>query len=502
LPDTFTEDAARRVLLLRAFEAGAAEDAPLWTSDDRDWATRLAGSEGATSAPAWLAARAAHALNRLLPRVPEAARALARRDWPGLWLLLVLLGGALLGVAVDAIGGSQRINLLAPPVWAVIGWNGLVYAGLLLAPLSGRAGHGPRRWWAALLRHKDAAAPATTKDARPAAARVAALRCFHRDWAQVAAPLGAARITLLLHLAAAALACGLIAGLYARGLVLDYRAGWQSTFLEAPQVHAVLSTALAPAAAATGLAVPDATAVAALSVGPGQVATGPAAVWIHLYAATLALAVVLPRMLLALLAALRARHLAQRLVLPLHEPYFQRLLLARGLVLGAAAGLAPVVAVLPHATPARAAAALGLRSLLARVLGDAVQLQVAAPVAYGAEEVAALPAAPPGLALRLLLVDLGATPEAEVHGRLLQALAAQPAQAPLLLLADESAFARRFGELPERLAQRRHAWQQLAQAQAVAWLSVNLEQPDLPAAAAALQQALQRGPVDAAEAGR
>ena len=35
-------------------------------------------------------------------------------------------------LAVDAVGGSQRINLLAPPVWAVIAWNGVVYLSLLL----------------------------------------------------------------------------------------------------------------------------------------------------------------------------------------------------------------------------------------------------------------------------------------------------------------------------------------------------------------------------------
>ena len=60
------------------------------------------------------------------------------------------------------------------------------------------------------------------------------------------------RIAALLHVAAAAVAIGLLGSMYLRGLVLDYRAGWQSTFLQADTVQRVLSTLLAPATALTG----------------------------------------------------------------------------------------------------------------------------------------------------------------------------------------------------------------------------------------------------------
>ena len=43
-----------------------------------------------------------------------------------------------------------------------------------------------------------------------------------------------------MHLAAAVVAIGLVAGLYVRGTVLRYEAGWESTFLDASQVHALL----------------------------------------------------------------------------------------------------------------------------------------------------------------------------------------------------------------------------------------------------------------------
>ncbi len=57
--------------------------------------------------------------------------------------------------------------------------------------------------------------------------------------------------------------------------------------------------------------------------------------------------------------------------------------------------------------------------------------------------------------LRLALVDLGATPEDDTHGRFLHALRAAAPGVPLVLLADASAFDRRFAGLPARGAERR-----------------------------------------------
>jgi len=44
--------------------------------------------------------------------------------------------------------------------------------------------------------------------------------------------------------------------------------------------------------------------------------------------------------------------------------------------------------------------------------------------------------------------------------------------------------------MPERLQQRRAAWQAWAQQAQVGWLSVNLAQPDKPAAESALRAAM------------
>ena len=298
-----TEDEARRVVLLQAHESPAAArgaGVSAWSAEDRAWATRQAvAAVGTQAAPeAFVLARTAVALQRLLPRVPAAQRWLQRRAWHPAWVVLALVLGLAAGLAIDQLGPPQRVNLLAPAVWAVVAWNALVYLALLLP------GHaaGLRGWLARAL--------------RGGSGEVASL------WARHSAPLALHRVALVLHVAAAALALGLVAGLYLRGLVLDYRAAWQSTFAEAPTVQRVLDTLLAPASLLTGITVPD---VAPLRLGPTGDAQASAAPWIHLLATTLALWVVVPRLLLAALAGVRARRGAARFALPLDTPYFEGL---------------------------------------------------------------------------------------------------------------------------------------------------------------------------------
>jgi hypothetical protein len=386
------------VLLLNALETGSADN-PLWTTEDARWATRVARETVPADAGAvrFLDERAQHALQRLQPRDADLRRMVARRGWRWWWLPAALLLGAALGVSIDIFGGGQRINLLAPTVWAVVAWNLLVYLSLLLPR--------PRRlpgWLARRLAGRGAGGSARLQ--------------FQQTWAAHAAPLLLARAALLLHAVAAAVALGLIAGLYLRGLVLDYRAGWQSTFLDADQLRLFLSTALGPAVAVTGIALPDAAGLQTLRVGPDGAATASAAPWIHLFAATLALFVVLPRGLLMLWAAVRSAWLARRLRLPVHEPYYQRLLFEHR-------GQAARVQLLTHGAAPTPHAQACVRALLEQaLLGQGLHMSSVAPVPYGSEESAASSAVEPGTTLRVLLLELSATPEEDSHGALVGAL--------------------------------------------------------------------------------
>lgn len=439
------EQAAGQVLLLRAFETrGHAR----WSDADRAWATRsaLQAVGGDAPAEAFLAARAQAGLSRLGAQAP------ALPSWHGGWAWGAAALGLGFGLVVDHIGSAQRINLLAPPVWAVIAWNLVVYL-LLLLPLRQPG----------VLRRALAAWASRSRAAQSGeGSRAAVAQAFATDWAVVSAPLQSARIALALHLGAAALALGLLGGMYLRGLVLDYRVVWESTFLDAGQVRSVLSLLLAPALALSGRALPD---IDAPSAAP----------WIHLYALQLTALVVLPRLALALWAGLRARRLQAHLPLPLAEPYFQHLLRQQH------GGQTPL-RVWPHAHTPDAAAQAALRALCARVFGDAAALQLAPTVAYGSEEA---PGDLPGEGTRrIALFDLGATPEPESQGRLLQALGAP------LMLVDESAFVQRFGAESPRRRERRQAWSALAQSAGSAVVFVELRADALPAAEAALQAAL------------
>ena len=477
---------ARRAMLVQAFEA-AEPEGPLWTAQDRDWASR-----SAAEAPPerYIEARARAAMQRLAPRLGDFGRRLDRPIWRARWTLLALSAGAALGLATNAIGPGQRVNLLAPPVWVLVAWNLVVYALLLaqalasLRPGSARA-PGPLRRMALKLVDFRLVQPAGNGAPDGRRAGPSALQAFAADWTRLSLPLTAARVALLLHLAAAALALGEIGGLYLRGLVLDYRAGWESTFLGAGTVQSLLSTLLAPAAALSGIAVPDVAGIEALRTVQGaETPAQPgasAAPWMHLYALTLSLFVVLPRGLLAVASGGRALWLSRRFPLPLDLPYFQRLLRQR------TGGLASVW-VLPYAQTPDATAAVGLRALLARDYGDAVQVALAPTVAFADEEALALPPAPPpGSSALVALFDLAATPEAEHQGRFLRWLAAAPI--PVVAVVDESAFRRRFGGLPERLAERRAAWQTLAATAGVRIVPVDLAQPDPARAERAMQSA-------------
>lgn len=382
------EASARRLCLLQACETGTPEPA-LWSPEDAAWASRLADETAgpAASDGQWLAERARHAQQRLLPRRPALARVFTGRAKVAHLAAWAALGGLVFGIAADLVGHAQLIDLLAAPVWAVVAWNLIVYAWIAVqalrrlgaTPHAGQPGPMRRvaqRWLAGWTAQRGL--QGGTPEQR-----------FAARWATVAAPLAADRAAALLHLAAAALAVGLVAGLYARALVLDYRVGWQSTLLDPTQVHAMLSVLLAPASQLTGLAVPDAQAVAALRTAPGVVPAvaggyGAAAQWIHLLAATLGGAVLVPRLLLALRAASAALWRARRLPVAIDDAATLRRLQSRRRHAGSAASAG--VQVLPHGFTPAPAATLGLQRLLAACFGDGVALQIAAPTPYGEEE--------------------------------------------------------------------------------------------------------------------
>ncbi|MFN0183845.1 MAG: hypothetical protein ACKVQR_08515 [Aquabacterium sp.] len=109
---------ARRLLLVRALDS---HPGATWTVEDGHWATRQARQAAPSNTAAALAARTRLALQRLGTR-DAGLRQRADAMGPGLpaWAVGGLLVGLAAGLATDALAGGARIDLLAPPIWAVV----------------------------------------------------------------------------------------------------------------------------------------------------------------------------------------------------------------------------------------------------------------------------------------------------------------------------------------------------------------------------------------------
>ncbi|MDQ6621351.1 MAG: DUF2868 domain-containing protein [Pseudomonadota bacterium] len=474
------EAAALQVSALRAIEMTDGARA-LWSDEDRAWASRTAAEVVGADAPPdlFISRRAALALDRLQRRHASLARmvrALRWRPWVGSAVVIIAFA---LGFFLDQVGSAQRINILAPPVLVLLVWNLALYV-ILGASYVVRYGEdaapGPIR--SALVRVGGGLA----RPPRRGAMREA-MHAFFADWAQRSSPLYGARAGRILHVAAAALAVGVITGLYVRGLAFEYRASWESTFLDASTVRSMIGFAYAPGAWLSGIAIPNTEAVASIHAPANE----NAARWVHLMAASVLVIVVLPRLLLALLYGMVERHHAGRFPWPLDEPYFQRLLrLYRG-------GPAQVLVVPFSYTPAPADVA-GLEALVARAFAGSAVMTLQAPVAYGDDP--ARHASATGLSGTTIIAvfSASATPEREVHGAFLAALGAQRARAEAVFaLVDEGAWTTRWASEPARISGRRATWREMAEETGVPIVFVDLSAPDLGAVENAFEAAMAQG---------
>jgi hypothetical protein len=491
------ETQARTVLLVKAFE----EAGPEWlTKAECARASREAGAPEIRRAQEskspeaqftvdeerFLVSRAA-LLRGVLERKFSVVQTLRQVDWRSWFLPAAISVALLLGFAANALGPDKRISILAFPLLATLIWNLGIYLLLLgrtflrrvLGTGAGRPETPVARWIGGWFRWR------SPSGERPDDPLSSSARRFAASWLKWGAPLHAARARMLLHCAAAFFAIGLIGGMYLRGLAYEYLAGWESTFLNAHQVHLFLQVLLGPASALTGIAIPDADHIASLRWSAGQPGEN-AARWIHLYAATTALVVILPRMLLAAIAGLKARRLRHHLPFPAgQEVYFQRLLTP-----GRGEGTA--LSILPYSFSPEPREKETLRNLLATWLGWNSRIDFQSPVAYGAEDdyLNHVPPSQDGSSDYLaLLFNMAATPEEENHGRFISGMKELSLRGKgprhLVLILEESHYRRRMREesrLGARLAERRTSWLKLARDCGLEMLPLDLSaEPEISA---------------------
>jgi len=463
------EDELRSILLVKAIEESDRE-ATLIPAADRISASREAKRAGEGDADRMLARRAEALLAKVLVRHPfvedivRHAGGVAGVGW------IVVAAAFLAGLALSALDGTRRINVLAFPLLALVLWNLLVYVLVLASWLraSGSSKSRGRRLPAIAVQGAVARLASLIAKSKSFNAPLAeALARFLREWQEAARPLLTARAVRMLHFAAAAVGVGLIAGLYLRGIAFDYRAGWESTFLDAARARSLLAVLYGPASWLTGIAIPDAAHLEAIRW-RDAVDGESAARWIHLLAATVLLFVVSPRLVLALIATFRIARWSRRAPVPASLAPYARI------AFSGVGGLVDrgIVMVVPFAYEPAANSLARLRTLLGAEMGEHLAIDLRAPVRYGDEEAFVRNVGDQGGQLAdviVLFASLAATPEEENHGFVIEGLrdwlAKHRPQAQLVVMIDEGPYAVRVPA--DRLEERRRAWQAFVAARGV-----------------------------------
>ena len=268
------ESSARRVVLVQAIET-VHNTGTLLGPAEREQIDGELQAQHALAPPqtgedgmaALLAERASKVLALVESRDPH----IAAFQHPSRWLRWLTLGipalTLLLGLLTDRIADPHEVDLLSQPLLAIVAWNLVMYGVLLVH---------------ALLPQRDRR-PGLLDDLRRSAAGVGVHRpagrlraeiaiSFLRQWQRATARLDRWRVARVLHLAAAGWAAGVALSLIARGAVVEYHVGWESTWFDAPQVHAFLKVLLMPAVTLLGVAPLSLEEVAQLELSRNSVA--------------------------------------------------------------------------------------------------------------------------------------------------------------------------------------------------------------------------------------
>ena len=472
------EEAARQLVLVRAIET-ADRNFELLGQDDRVYASRAANElarwqasdTGADVTPEqFLQQRAKQVLTKITERTPTFSRILERRNALAPLSFLLPAVSLLAGFGLDRITDPHRVDLLSIPLLLIIGWNLLVYAAMFVWACipSTRDGWNP----GAMLRAFENRNPSLPRKLPGILAL--AIGAFAVEWATLSSKLTSARVGRAVHVSAALFALGAVLSMYFRGLSSQYAAGWESTWLSASGLHGFLSVLFAPAVAVFPVQGFSVAEIEALQHWGAPAVMG-AARWVHLYAATLSLLVVLPRLFLAGMAHWHATRLARNFPIDLEHPYFRKL----GASIGAAAGS---LRVLPYSFTLDEARDKGLAAVTAMLLGEQARVVLRPSIAYGDEPPEALRDIhldDPDVTLTAVLFTLAATPEKENHGAFLDEVRRVSARG-IAVLIDESGYLERGGNQAAgnaRMVERRALWEQFCNLHQTPATFVNLLDP-------------------------
>jgi len=370
------------------------------------------------------------------------------------WIILGWLAAGISGYTMAGFGQEAEFNLMALPLVGLLAWNLIIMLLAVVMEFRQEARSPMIEWLAQRLTPKwgeranaDGDPPTgLTVDQR--FAMLANAPAYER-WQR--------RFRAWLHIAAALLALGSAIGLYARGWSKEYRAVWESTLLSENQANSFFGSLFRPAAVVLALPLPLDQVPAMHRTGGVAKSPAPALPWLHLYAGTLLILVILPRVLLAGLTVWHAHHiLAQRMLAMGWQSYLVR-------ALRMVEGGQEIITVLIHGTDAtpthREVWSRGVRERFGKMTEpEFISVHLGDEDDFAAKWKPEHP--------RVVLVfNLATTPEAEVQRRFAldvkQRLLSSQRAAELMVLLDATSIGNRWS--PEKLASREKLWTEMLQ---------------------------------------
>ena len=404
-----------------------------------------------------------------------------RLTWLAIGLCFI---AAVVGFLTNELGPEKRINILSFPLLGIVVWSFIVYVREIILFLRNRDELFRDSWLQGLIRFVQpkikTPEPAKESDASGILSHAAML--FADRWRHLTTPATGARLKSLLHLVAFLLAASAIAGMYAKGLANEYRAIWESTFFtDGAALRPFLNAVLGPAAGMTGDSIPSAAELDAIhwkADGAENVVGENAKRWIHWYAITVGIFVLIPRLVLSFLWRWRGSRMLRKLPYWEVSPgYFENLL-------SISSGAALETCVVPYSIDMDENARRAARSCLETHLERPVEITWAPAIPFGEEDQTDVPG--DGISV-VPLFHFASTPERETHLALLQTLSGQgpdPVEKKSnrveFLLLDTTAFDRKadsFADAEKRREGREAAWERLLEGSGIEPLFFSQDRP-------------------------
>ncbi len=468
-----TENQARRILLVRSIEQ-ASNNGGIWTTHDAKAATLATNSmtREKSAFDLFLARRAELVIEKITKQNSGVVIELSKQHPLTLlgWILIVTAFAT--GLITDHLMADRWVNIIEWPIVLLICWN-LGFVTYIVAI-----------YFLSLFRHKMQSKSSWCTDIlgrwqlwgiRSFTSRKktqAWIKTFESQWCKNCISLNNKRISLVFHAASIAFSIGALASLYMRGLFKEYRAGWESTFISADTIHAIARFVLAPGAWLFNINIPDAEHIAGLqtSNGIGELAGE----WIHLYAGSILVCVILPRLVLLAITGYSKSSIQRNFPLALSSIYYTALKSVR-------AGYKAAVLTIPFRYELTAAMKSNLTMLLERSHGLSSSVTLEQSVVMGNDSddwKSALHHE--GYIAVFVIFNLAATAEEDTHGRVMQRISKESkALVPVIPIVDTSAYTDQSPDRCDdrnklRFSQRCDQWRQILDAVGCTPLFLNL----------------------------